>query len=275
VDWNSDGQWDLMSGDAAGHLNVYIRDGDSLVPHEQYRLIDGSPLDVGENSFPAVFDWNGDGNKDLIVGSQDSTVLLYLNQGDDTWPMFQECEKVRVQDSLLPYRHANPCIFDLDQDGIQDLICGHYNGYVHFFRNTGDDTMPVFEAGESLRFEDGTPVRYGPDFWWHSRCSFGDWNNDGVPDFIMTTRDGTAALFKGLGQVGIEERTKAEGRRTSQTIVRGPEPAGFGGRLFDIQGRDVTGRARLSPGVYFVRRPETEDRRPRTAAPVRKVVVGR
>ena len=101
MDWNSDGQWDLMSGDVSGYLNIYVRDGDSLIPHEQYRLIDGTVLDAGYNSFPAVFDWNGDGNKDLLVGTQDSTLLLYINQGGDTWPMFQECEMVRIQDSLL------------------------------------------------------------------------------------------------------------------------------------------------------------------------------
>jgi len=269
VDWNSDGQWDLISGDVSGYLNVYIRSGDSLIAHEEYRLLNGNLLDVGYNSFPAVFDWNGDGMKDLIVGSQDSVLRFYLNQTSDTWPMFQDYQAVIAGDTTIDFRHANPCMFDLDEDGRKDLVVGHYDGYVHFFRNVGDDTLPVFEAGESLRFEDGTPVRYGPDFWWHSRCSFGDWDNDGTPDFLMTTRDGTCALFRGIEQVGIEEPAGDGSWRAGQTpptLMRALDLAQAPGHVFDIQGRDVTARKdRPAPGVYFVR--------PRVTEPAHRVIM--
>ena len=254
MDWNSDGQWDLMSGDVTGCLNVYIRDGDELIAHEQYRLMDGSVLDVGANSFPAVFDWNGDGMRDLLVGSQDSVLRVYLNQASDTWPMFQEYQPVIAGDTTITFRHANPCIFDLDEDGRDDLIVGHYDGYVHFFRNIGDDTLTVFAAGESLRFEDGAPVRYGADWWWHSRCSFGDWNNDGTPDFLMTTRDGTCALFKGVLEVGVEAAPRVGVRVTDlPTVMCGSDLVRLGGRLFDVRGRQVTDRRQTpAPGVYFL-----------------------
>jgi hypothetical protein len=285
VDWNSDGQWDLMSGDVSGYLNIYIRNGDGLEAHEQYRLMDESLLDVGANSFPAVFDWNGDGMKDLIVGSQDSVLRFYLNRTSDTWPMFQQYEPVIAGDTTIDFRHANPCIFDLDEDGRKDLVVGHYDGYVHFFRNVGSETLPVFEAGETLRFEDGTPVRYGADFWWHSRCSFGDWDNDGTPDFLMTTRDGTCALFRGIEQTGVEERAEGgllrlgdEGGETGSTIVRGVlclqglgtrsglsnNPVMSRAALLDAAGRKVLDLtpgpndvSRLVPGVYFMHRDHT------------------
>jgi hypothetical protein len=276
VDWNSDGQWDVMSGDVTGCLNIYIRNGDVLEAHEQYRLIDESLLDVGANSFPAVFDWNGDGMKDLIVGSQDSVLRFYLNRTSDTWPMFQQYETVIAGDTTIDFRHANPCIFDLDEDGRKDLVIGHYDGYVHFFRNVGGDTLPVFEAGETLRFEDGTPVRYGPDFWWHSRCSFGDWDNDGTPDFLMTTRDGTCALFRGIEQTGVEEAphrpTETPGANAGPTVVRSvlslPLASGVehdaSSVLLDAAGRKVLNLvpgpndvSRLAPGVYFVHRDHT------------------
>jgi hypothetical protein len=261
-----------MSGDVSGYLNVYIRDGDSLIAHEQYRLIDGNPLDVGYNSFPAVFDWNGDGMKDLIVGSQDFVLRVYVNMTSDTWPMFQDHQPVIAGDTTIGFRHANPCIFDLDEDGRDDLIVGHYGGYVHFFRNVGDDTVPVFEAGESLRFEDGTPVRYGEDFWWHSRCSFGDWDNDGTPDFVMTTRDGTCVLFRGIEQVGVEEKGKRGGLKEElqiPTLTRGVlRVTGLRGlatlSLRDVVGREVLKRfvagshvrlelGGLAAGVYLLR----------------------
>jgi hypothetical protein len=83
---------------------------------------------------------------------------------------------------------------------------------------------------------------------------------------------------------GVEEGSgmKAEGRRMNQTVVRGTLPLQDRqeAELLDISGRKVMDRqpgendiSRLSPGVYFVRRPTTEDGRPCSA--VRKIIIQR
>jgi len=42
---------------------------------------------------PAVYDWNGDGKKDLLIGEFETTecwVRVYLNEGTDTAPKFSD-----------------------------------------------------------------------------------------------------------------------------------------------------------------------------------------
>jgi len=75
---------------------------------------------------------------------------------------------------------------------------------------------------------------------------------------------------------GVAEE-KAEGggmkaERAGPTILRGPELMRMDCRVLDIQGRDVTERrARLSPGVYFLK-PSADGGQPST---VRKVILQR
>ena len=71
-------------------------------------LIDdaGFPIDVGVYGAPAMYDWNQDGAKDLVLGQFDyGKIRLYLNLGSDTAPdfngytFFQSCGV----DITLPY----------------------------------------------------------------------------------------------------------------------------------------------------------------------------
>jgi hypothetical protein len=89
--------------------------------------------------------------------------------------------------------------------------------------------------------------------------------------------------------VGVSEAANVEVRTTNAaTVVRGvlwlgaygTRHAAYGAELLDIAGRRVLDLkpgandvSRLSPGVYFVRRPETGDRRPSQA--LQKVVLAR
>ena len=52
----------------------------------------GEPIDVEIGHLvPCVSDWNSDGKKDLLVGQfKSGAIRLYLNQGTDTEPVFQE-----------------------------------------------------------------------------------------------------------------------------------------------------------------------------------------
>ncbi len=74
----------LCSGDAnAGYqtnlfFSGYIQDG-------------SGDIDVGEYSVPVVYDWNNDGNKDLLVGQNNEGhgyVSYYQNIGSNDAPVF-------------------------------------------------------------------------------------------------------------------------------------------------------------------------------------------
>jgi hypothetical protein len=267
VDWNSDGLDDLISGDRNGYFNVFIRNEDStLTAYYQYRLADSTVIDVGYNSQPAAVDWNGDGMKDLLLGTETGYVQFYANIGTDTWPMFQLYENVTAGGSAIYYNRVNPYVFDLDRDGVQDLICGANDGYVRFFRNSGTNAMPILEAPESLRTSTGQYIQPQPPYYYGSRCGFGYWDSDSLPDCLLSGYDGMVMLYRGAALTGVEERSAppAAGRTaTGASIVRGMLSLRADVQravLVDAGGRTVmplkTGSndvSALAPGVYFVR----------------------
>ncbi len=49
----------------------------------------GTPIDVGYYGAPVMFDWNHDGNKDLVCGQFDQgKIRFYPNLGPDSAPEF-------------------------------------------------------------------------------------------------------------------------------------------------------------------------------------------
>lgn len=92
---------------------------------------------------PAPGDPDGDGDMDLITGKEDGT-LLYLNNtaGPGQIPVFDE--PVLNYDSIDVGDFSTPQLFDLDRDGLQDLIIGERNGNLNYYRNTGTPSHPAF-----------------------------------------------------------------------------------------------------------------------------------
>ncbi|MBM3315275.1 VCBS repeat-containing protein, partial [candidate division WOR-3 bacterium] len=254
---------------------VFIRDDSLLHAFYQYRLLDSTPLNVGANSQPAVADWDGDGRKDLLLGTETGYINFYHNFGTDSWPMFQTFEQVHANGSAIYLYRVNPVIFDLDGDNRQDLICGANDGCVRFYRNTGTNAMPVLAAEETLRLQDETPIQPIGTYQVGSRCGFGDWNNDGWPDFLMSGYEGMVQLHLGLPFVGVEEGSRHEPALPAQSVVASASrpavvrvPALVGGQrvvVADAAGRPAAefgtapdGRVvwecgGVAPGVYFCR----------------------
>jgi len=203
VDWNSDGQRDLVSGDREGYYNVFIQQGFGLVAYYRMRAMLGDTIDVGNNSHPAVADWDRDGKKDLLLGSEEGYIRYYRNLATDTWPGFANYTYIQSSGSPIYIYRVNPYVVDLDQDGRRDLVCGADDGYLHYFHNIGSDTNPTFNREETLQTTYGTYIQPSGEIG--SRTGFCDWNNDGVIDFLLSGYDGRIELYLGEG-VGVEEK---------------------------------------------------------------------
>jgi hypothetical protein len=260
VDWNSDGLWDIVSGDRNGFLNVFIRDTlGGLTPYYQYRAMDSTIMTVTYNSQPAVLDWDGDGNKDLLLGSEAGYIWYYRNLAGDSWPMFQSAETVRAGSQTIFYNRVNPYIFDLDRDGRRDLVCGANDGYVRFFRNLSD-SVPEYADPETLLTQSGTPVMpsgspYG------SRIGLCYWNSDSLPDLLISGYDGLVELFYGAEMTGTQEGGRPAVRPVEPTFVNGVLrlPGERPAMLLDAAGRVAlrlapgdNGTQTLREGVYYV-----------------------
>jgi len=75
--------------------------------HGPYRIADGGlPIDVGWYGAPTMFDWDGDGAKDMIVGQYEYGYMrFYHNTGTDTNPTFNGFTYLSASGSqiTLPY----------------------------------------------------------------------------------------------------------------------------------------------------------------------------
>ena len=205
VDWNSDGQRDLVSGDREGYFSFFLQDSLGLVAHYRMRGMFGDTIDVGGNSQPAVADWDRDGKKDLLLGSEEGYIRYYRNVASDTIPGFLTYTYIQVAGNPIEIYRVNPYVVDLDQDGKRDLVCGANDGYLYYFHNIGSDTNPTLDSPETLKTTAGVPILPSGSYPAGSRAGFCDWNNDGAIDFLLSGYEGYVELYLGEG-VGVKER---------------------------------------------------------------------
>ncbi|MFA5848686.1 MAG: VCBS repeat-containing protein [Bacteroidales bacterium] len=175
---------------------------------------------------PAVYDWNGDGKKDLLIGEFGSGlenkervvgnfVRVYQNIGTDSDPKFRDDFRYAWSNPfagsgtpLSIYTWCclgfTPQIVDLNDDGYKDIVTGQYEqGEVTCF--WGSDNG--FSAGEKLPQEGNPSGKKDPGlpftdvnswhYWSYSAVSFGDFDGDG--DFDMVVGGSALRLSKNTG----------------------------------------------------------------------------
>ena len=135
-DIDGDGDYDLFVGESSGEINFYRNVGSAQQPSFELVAdkfeVGGEILDAGRRSVPALADIDGDGDLDLLVGSESEGVLLIRNVGSVTEPSFE------MDGTLdIPMRPmTTPALVDIDGDGDLDLFSGGIAGGLTFHENT-------------------------------------------------------------------------------------------------------------------------------------------
>ena len=153
VDLNSDAKPDLVisnteenegGGATAKHYYMYFENtgnfGDPEYTLADSNLADISSFGLGSGTIPAFADLDGDGDRDMIVGDVNGQ-LHYFTNNSFTQPNFTL--HTAGLGGFDVGQNAAPYLYDIDNDGDQDLIVGNNRGVLHLYENSSS-TSPSF-----------------------------------------------------------------------------------------------------------------------------------
>lgn len=137
------------------------------------------------------FDWNEDGKKDIISGSDNGSVYIYLNKGTNQQPLFDsvhEIPDVKIEEN----GKSDPFIVDWNNDGKKDILVGQGGGEVFIFVNRGTNKEPIFD--KRIELNNGEL-----DAGSNSSPAMVDWNGDGKKDLVLGNQGGRLFVYLNIG----------------------------------------------------------------------------
>jgi hypothetical protein len=220
ADFDSDGDLDLICGEFLDGFTYFQNTGTRTKPvyaaGERLRSR-GQELKMDLQMLIVVpFDWDNDGDADLIVGQEDGRVALVENvkQTKELVPEFappqffqQEADEVKF--GVL----CTPVGFDWDGDGDEDIVSGNSAGYIGWIENLGPSPgqkTPKFAAPKLINDLSNFRIRIqagkngsiqGPAEakWGYTTISVADWDHDGSPDIVANSIFGIVVWWRNIG----------------------------------------------------------------------------
>ncbi|MCX7819644.1 MAG: exo-alpha-sialidase [Kiritimatiellae bacterium] len=262
LDWDRDGDLDLIAGDEDGrvalieHTGRIAPDGVPIFRAPRYFQQEADLLKFGALATPCGADWDGDGDIDLLCGNTAGYIGFIENLSGPgveypRWAPPRRLEAdgrvIRIQagpngsiqgPAEAKWGYTTLTVADWDHDGLPDLVVNSIWGLVHWYRNVGSRTAPKLAAPAPIEVEwQGPPpaLAWG---WlrpkgrelltqWRTTPVAVDWNRDGLTDLLMLDAEGYLAFFE-------------RARDRERLILRHPRRA-----LCDESGRPLRLNARV------------------------------
>ncbi len=251
VDWDRDGDIDLVVGDEDGRVALVENTGrmQANVPlflPPRYFQQEARDLKFGALVTPVSVDWDGDGDEDLVCGNTSGNIGWFENLDKGNPPKWSKVTLLKAGNETLHIQAGpngsiqGPCeakwgyttldVADWDHDGDLDLVVNSIWGKVIWYENTGLRKRPTLAAAKPVKVQwSGAPPKPAWNWWnpaphelatqWRTTPLVVDWNEDGLNDLVMLDHEGYLAFFK---------RQKA-----GQGLILLPGERVFGGQAYN------------------------------------------
>jgi hypothetical protein len=228
LDWDKDGDVDLVVGEEDGRVALVENSG---------KVVDGMPqflppvhfkqkaedVKFGALVTPYSFDWDGDGDEDLICGNTAGYIGFIENLDGGNPPSWAPPKYLKAAGKVIRIQAGpngsiqGPCeakwgyttlsVAEWDHDGLADIVINSIWGEVLWYRNIGTRTRPRLAAAERIEVQwPGQPPKPAWTWWqpkgkqfvtqWRTTPVVIDLNKDGLNDLVMLDHEGYLAFFE-------------------------------------------------------------------------------
>lgn len=237
IDWDADGDVDVIVGDEDGRVALMENTGrvDDGMPQflpPRYFQQEAAEVKFGALVTPCGFDWDGDGDLDFIAGNTAGYISFIENLSGPgvARPQFAAPRKEEAGGEVIrimagtngsiqgpieaKWGYTTQTVADWDGDGLPDIIANSIWGRVVWYRNLGPRRQPRLAAAQPVEVAWPGPAPKPAWNWWEPRGRelvtqwrttpvAVDWNHDGLVDLVMLDHEGYLAFW---------ERTKRNGQ---------------------------------------------------------------
>ena len=234
IDWDQDGDQDLIVGDEDGRVawvehTGKVKDGMPVFEAPRYFQQRAHGVKFGALVTPVSVDWDADGDEDLICGNTAGYIGLIENLDGANPPKWAAPKYLKAEGEVIRIQAGEsgsiqgPCeakwgyttlsVVDWDGDDLKDLIVNSIWGKVLWYQNVGTSQHPKYKKAQAVKVDwPGDIPKPKWNWWnpapnelatqWRTTPVAIDWNQDQQMDLVMLDHEGYLAFYEGFDKAG-------------------------------------------------------------------------
>jgi hypothetical protein len=228
IDWDGDDDLDLIVGDEDGRVALVENTGQladrtpQFLPPRYFQQ-EADYVKFGALATPFGYDWDGDGDEDILCGNTAGYIGFIENLGGGEHPKWAAPELLKAGGKTFRVMAGpngsiqGPCeekwgyttlsVNDWNHDGLPDIVFNSIWGRIEWLENIGTRTQPKLAAAQSIEVAwPGETPKPEWTWWqpvgkelvtqWRTTPVVVDWDDDGLHDLIVLDVEGYPSFFQ-------------------------------------------------------------------------------